>query len=617
MFAPVTTTGRSSGCDLTGFMTEDTRTFLGVERSALGRRWTHALNPRAEALAVETAQKAGLPDLVARVLAARGVEAGKAARFLDPTLRDLMPDPSALTDMDAAAARLADAVERRERVAIFGDYDVDGAASSALLYRYLRHLDLSPRIRIPDRLTEGYGPNPDAMRELVREGATLIVTVDCGTTGVAALDAAREAGADVVVLDHHQSDAVLPPAVALVNPNRQDDLSGQGHLCAAGVVYLTLVALSRELRRRGHPAKALPNLLDDLDLAALATVCDVVPLVGFNRALVVKGLQVLRARRNVGLRALCNVARLSGPPSVYHLGFLLGPRINAGGRIGSSHLGSRLLTIDDEAEAEALAGELHLLNEERQSIERQMLDQAEMEVAAEIGEGEGPPVLVTSRREWHPGIVGLVASRLKERFARPAFAIAFDASGRGSGSGRSIPGFDIGALVRKAVASGLLVKGGGHAMAAGLTIEEPRLAEFRVFLEDAAKTPVERLRAHDTLSIDGAVSASGLTMALVETLERAGPYGQGHPQPVLALPRHRIVSASPVGRGGHVRVSLKAADGSTLSAVAFRAMGTPLEPVLLSGAGRPVHVAGCASLDHFQGRERVSFRITDLADAYD
>ncbi|MFD2238439.1 single-stranded-DNA-specific exonuclease RecJ [Aureimonas populi] len=598
-------------------MNDSARTFLGVEASLLGRRWTHALTPRTEALAVEIAQRQGLPDLVARVLAARGVAAPEAARFLDPTIRDLMPDPSSLTDMDAAALRLADAIERRERIAIFGDYDVDGAASVALLFRYLRHFGLEAAIRIPDRLTEGYGPNPTAMRELAAGGAQLIVTVDCGTTSVEALTEAARARAQVIVLDHHQTGTALPPALAIVNPNRQDDLSGQGHLCAAGVVYLTLVAVSRELRRRGHAAARLPNLLDDLDLAALATVCDVVPLTGFNRALVVKGLQVLRGRRNIGLKALCNVARLAGPASVYHLGFLLGPRINAGGRIGAAHLGSRLLTTGDEGEAEALAQELHLLNEERQGIERRMLDEAEAEVAAEIGAGEGPAILIASRQDWHPGIVGLVASRLKERFGRPAFAIAFDASGRGSGSGRSIPGFDVGSLIRRAVEDGLLVKGGGHAMAAGLTIERSRLSDFRAFLEAAAGNRIHDLRAQDTLRIDGAVSASGLTLELAGTLERAGPYGQGHSQPVLALPRHRVISGAPVGASGHLRVTLKAADGASLSAIAFRAMGTPLEPRLLDSGGRPVHVAGCVSLDHFQGRERVSFRISDIADAYD
>jgi single-stranded-DNA-specific exonuclease len=471
-------------------------------------------------------------------------------------------------------------------------------------------------IRIPDRITEGYGPNPAAMRDLVLGGATLIVTVDCGTTSAEALDAARMAGADIVVLDHHQTGAALPQAVAIVNPNRQDDLSGQGHLCAAGVVFLTLVAVSRELRRRGRPAAGLPKLLSFLDLVALATVCDVVPLVGLNRALVVQGLQVMRGAEHAGLRALARVARLAGPPDAYHLGFLLGPRINAGGRIGESHLGARLLTVSDEAEAEALALRLHLLNEERQAIERDMLAQAEIEVAAEIGAGEGPPILVTARADWHPGIVGLVAARLKERFTRPAFAIAFDGAGKGSGSARSVPGFDVGRLVREAVEAGIATKGGGHAMAAGLSLQRERLADFRDFVETEGRKRLGDRPQMQSLQIDGAVAAGGLTLDLARTVAQAGPYGAGHAQPVFALPQHRVTSAATVGAGGHVRATLKAMDGATVSAIAFRAAGTDLGARLLEAGGRPLHVAGSLSIDHFQGREKVAFRIVDAADAF-
>nr|WP_246160450.1 single-stranded-DNA-specific exonuclease RecJ [Aureimonas fodinaquatilis] len=579
-----------------------------------GRRWLHALDPRADAMAMQMAQKFGLPDIVARVLAGRGISPDEAQGFLSPTLRDLMPDPSLLTDMDKAAARLADAIARRESVAIFGDYDVDGAASSALMHRYLRHFGMSAPVRIPDRLTEGYGPTPAAMRDLAEDGASLIITVDCGTTSHAAIDAVS-GRADVLVLDHHQTGPDLPQAKAIVNPNRQDDLSGQGHLCAAGVVFLTLVATSRVLRARG--VGPLPNLMQMVDLAALATICDVVPLVGFNRALVVRGLVAMRAQNNVGIAALARVARLSGPIDAYHLGFLLGPRINAGGRIGDAALGSRLLTLDSSAEAETIAAQLHMLNEERQAMERAMLEEAEAEVFAEIGKGEGPPVLITGRDNWHPGIVGLLAARLKERYNRPAFAIAFDAAGTGTGSGRSISGFDIGALVREAVARGLLVKGGGHGMAAGLTIQRAKLGEFRAFVEDNAQQTVSRLRAADGLKIDGAVSAMGLTQQLVETLQKAGPYGSGHPQPIFALPRHRVVSAQSFGNGGHVRVQLKALEGAAIGAVAFRAADTPLGQRLLAGSDRPLHVAGTVSIDHYQGRQSVAFRIVDAADTVD
>ena len=589
------------------------RTFLGVERSVGGRRWIHALDPRAEAASARMAQLSGMPDLVARVLAARGVAPEAAADFLLPTIRDLMPDPSSLTAMDAAAARIADAVERRERVAVFGDYDVDGAASAALVHRYFAHFDLRCDIRIPDRITEGYGPNARALADLSDAGATLIVTVDCGSTSLEALAASAARGIDVVVLDHHQVGTELPPAVAIVNPNRQDDLSGQGHLCAAGVVFLTLVAVSRELRRRGRPASDLPDLLGDLDLVALATVCDVVPLVGFNRALVVRGLDVLRARRNPGLRALAEVARLQGPVEAFHLGYLLGPRINAGGRIGDAALGSRLLTLRSEGEARDIAGELELLNAERQAMEREMLAEAEQEIHAEIGTGEGPPILVVGRTTWHPGIVGLIAARLKERFGRPAFAISFDAGGRGTGSGRSIAGFDIGRFVREALAEGILVKGGGHAMAAGLTIDRSRLADFRLRAETMAGSTIDALRAEDTLAIDGALGARGLTLEMVRTIEKAGPFGSGHPAPILAMPRHRLVSSGMVGTGGHIRATLRGADGATASAIAFRAAGTPLGDALLGRRGEDVHLAGNVSIDRYQGSEKVTFRIADLA----
>ncbi|WP_182085819.1 single-stranded-DNA-specific exonuclease RecJ [Aureimonas sp. ME7] len=594
-------------------MTDHSRTFLGVERSVNGRRWVHALTPRTEAVAARMAQLHAIPDLVARVMAARGVAADDAGRFLDPTIRDLMPDPSTLTDMDKAAARLADAIERGERVAVFGDYDVDGAASSALLYRYLTHFGIECEIRIPDRVTEGYGPNAQALRELAGRGATLIVTVDCGSTSFEALDAIAKEDVDLLVLDHHQVGTELPPAMAIVNPNRQDDISGQGHLCAAGVVFLTLASVSRELRRRGRSAAQLPDLRHELDLTALATVCDVVPLIGFNRALVVKGLQVLRARSSVGLRALADVARLQGPIEAFHLGFVLGPRINAGGRIGSADLGSRLLTLRDDAKAQEIAEQLHLLNAERQAMEREMLSEAEVEIRAEIGNGEGPPILVAGRESWHPGIVGLIAARLKERFSRPAFAISFDGSGRGTGSGRSIGGFDIGRFVREAVADGILVRGGGHAMAAGLTIERSQLAEFRLRAETHARSAVDALRANDVLSIDGALGARGLTVDLVGMVERAGPFGSGHPAPVFALPRHRVASASHVGTTGHIRVSLRSTDNATLSAIAFRAADAPVGNALLQRIGQELHVAGTVSIDRYQGNEKPAFRITDVA----
>ncbi|WP_188906796.1 single-stranded-DNA-specific exonuclease RecJ [Aureimonas endophytica] len=588
------------------------RLFLNVGRSLTGQRWLHVLDARAEAAALRMAQETGLPEIVCRVLAGRGVAVEASRAFLAPTIRDLMPDPSTLTAMDAAAARLADAIERRETIAIFGDYDVDGAASSALLWRYLAEFGLPPTIRIPDRIRDGYGPNPRVIGELIDAGATLIVTVDCGTSSLDALGEARRRGVDTIVLDHHQPGETLPPAFAIVNPNRQDDLSGLGALCAAGVVFMTLTALSRELRRRGRDPRGLPDLMALLDLVALATVCDVVPLTGLNRAFVMRGLDVMRRQEKAGLRALARVARLSGPIDPYHLGFILGPRINAGGRIGQAHLGTRLLTIEDEAEAGELADELNLLNEERQGMERAMLAEAEAEVLAEIGGGEGPPILIGARATWHPGIVGLIAARLKERYRRPAFAIAFDASGRGTGSGRSVPGFDLGALVRRAVDAGLLVKGGGHAMAAGLTIARERLGDFRDFAEAAAGAAEALGEGQHDLLLDGALSAGAATTDLVARLESAGPYGAGHPQPIFALPRHRVVSASVMG-AGHVRASLQGADGTTLSGIAFRAAETALGTRLLQ-RGEALHLAGTLSIDRYRGQDSVSFRIVDAAE---
>ena len=403
-------------------MDKEHRLFLGVERSCLGQRWTERLDRPLINLAEAMAEQFSLDPLVARVIAGRDVRVDEAQAFLDPTLRDLMPDPSTLTDMDVAVHRLADAVERAEPVAVFGDYDVDGATSSALMARFLRHLGIVTQIYIPDRIFEGYGPNPAAIGELVEQGARLIVTVDCGSSSHEALARAAELGVDVVVLDHHQLGTDLPGVAALVNPNREDDLSGQGHLCAAGVVFLTLVGLARELRKRNYftSNRPPPDLMNWVDLVALGTVCDVVPLRGLNRAYVRRGLEIMHRQNNPGLAALARAARQDGPTLAWHLGFLLGPRINAGGRIGDAALGARLLTSDDPAEAEEIAEKLDMLNGERQQMEQTMLKQAIDEADAEIGLGEGPSVLVTESEKWHAGVVGLLASRLKDKFRRPA-----------------------------------------------------------------------------------------------------------------------------------------------------------------------------------------------------
>jgi len=590
------------------------RAFLGVERSVSGQRWVSRLDQAGQNRALAMSQHHGMPELIARVLAGRGVAVDDAMAFLDPTLRSLMPDPYTLTDCEKAAIRIADAIDRHEHVAIFGDYDVDGAASAALMHRFLWAFGIDATIYIPDRLFEGYGPNPTAINQLIDDGAQLIVTVDCGSTSHEALAAAASRNIDVVVIDHHQVTHELPLCHALVNPNREDDLSGQGHLCAAGVVFLVLVATHRLMRERGDPRGAGLDLLSLLDLVALATVCDVVPLKGLNRAYVVKGLVAARHMQNPGLTALLTKAGIGGPVTPYHFGFLVGPRINAGGRIGDAALGARLLTIDDPGHAAEIAAKLDELNRERQALEALMLAEAEAEALAEYGTGEGASVIVTAREKWHPGIVGLLAARLKERFNRPAFAIAFDLNGRGTGSGRSINGFDMGRMVRAAVDSGLLIKGGGHSMAAGLTVERAKLGALRAYFDETAGDTVAHLTANRVLKIDGALGASAATFELADQLEAAGPYGSGHSQPIFALPAHRIRDCRFVGTN-HLRVSLEAMDGSRLEAMAFRAGDTDLGKLLQASRGALLHVAGTISADSWQGTKRIQLRILDAAKA--
>jgi len=559
-------------------------------------------------------QRHALPELLARIVAGRDIEPDDVGAYLDPTIKGLMPDPSSLTAMDAAAARIADAIMRNEAISIFGDYDVDGATSAALLGTFLRRAGIEPLIYIPDRIFEGYGPNVPAVRSLAERGTRLLVTVDCGTTSHEPLTEAARLGLDVVVIDHHQADEQLPPAVAVVNPNRLDDVSRLGHLAAAGVTFLVLVAINRELRVRGFwtEARPEPDLLDLTDLAALGTVADVVPLKGLNRAFVAKGLIVMRRREHAGLTALMDVARLSGPPEPWHLGFMLGPRINAGGRIGRADLGAQLLMTEDPIEAGRIAAELDRLNRERQTIEQATLAEAEAEAMAALGIEEKGAVVVTAAAGWHPGVVGLVAARLKERFGRPAFAIALEPGDSGTGSGRSIPGVDLGRVVRHAVAQGLLTKGGGHAMAAGITLKRGALGAFRAYLEETLAPMVEAARREDALLIDGAVSATAANIDLHATIDRAGPFGSGNPEPVIALPGHAIAYAEPVGQA-HVRARFRAGDGAIINAIAFRAVGQKLGDALLNNRGQPVHVAGCLAVDRWQGQERLQMRIIDIA----
>jgi single-stranded-DNA-specific exonuclease len=592
------------------------RLFLGIEQSATGRAWRDRLDERGAARALAIVQRHELPELLARILAGRGVEVDAAVGFLDPTVRALMPDPNVLTDMPVAVARLAEAVTRGEKVAIFGDYDVDGASAAAVLARFLRHAGLDPLIHIPDRVFEGYGPNIEAIRTLAGAGATLLVTVDCGTTSHEPLAEAQRLGLATIVIDHHQADETLPPALAVVNPNRLDDLSQLGYLAAVGLTFMVVVAVNRELRARGFwaPPRSEPDLLGLLDLVALGTVADVVPLKGLNRAFVAKGLLALRRRDNAGLTALMDVARLGGPPEPWHLGFLLGPRINAGGRIGRATLGVDLLLEADPIEAGRLATELDRLNRERQLIEVAALAQAEAEAMAALGLEERGAVVVTAAEGWHPGVVGLVAARLKERFGRPAFAIALGPGGIGTGSGRSILGADLGSAVRHAVRDGLLLKGGGHAMAAGVTLRREALGPFRAFLEDRLGAVVAEARRSDCLLIDGALTAGAANPETVASLARAGPFGAGNPEPVLALPGHQLAYVEEVGQS-HLRARLRAGDGAVLDVIAFRAVGQKLGAALTSHRGRAVHAAGSLAVDRWNGAERVQLRLIDIAPA--
>ncbi|MEM1377262.1 MAG: single-stranded-DNA-specific exonuclease RecJ [Pseudomonadota bacterium] len=585
------------------------RTFLDVKSSLSGKRWAERLSARQANAALEIAQKQNLSDILARVLAGRNVNAEQAQSFLTPSLRDLMPDPRTITDAAKAAQRICKAISNKESVAIFGDYDVDGAASSALMARFLRHFGLPVQLHIPDRIFEGYGPNPTAMKHLA-ETASLIVTVDCGTNSTDAFGAVDGADVDIVVIDHHQVGGPLPNVAAIVNPNREDDVSGLGYLCAAGVVFMTLVETVRQLREQA--VTPVPDLLKLLDIVALATVCDVVPLVGLNRALVQKGLAVARHQNNPGMVALAAASRIGEPLAPYHFGYILGPRINAGGRIGDASLGAKLLCTDDMDEAKALATQLDELNRQRQGAEQVMVEEAKASVEAEMNSDNAPAVIVAASDSWHPGIVGLIASRIKEAFNRPTVAISFDGAGRGTGSARSLVGFDMGKLVRAAVEADILIKGGGHAMAAGLTVEREKLAQLRSFFETKSTEVVSKLVADAVLPIDAALSSGGVTPDLIDTIERAGPYGAGHDQPVFAFPNHTVRFAKVVGNG-HVKLSIEAAGSRPVDAIAFRAADTEIGQHALNNNGGLMHFAGTVSINHFNGREIPQVRIVDAA----
>ncbi len=588
-----------------------TESVLGVSRSLTGRRWIwREAEPR---VALGLAQRLDVPEIVGRLLAVRGIAAEEAAHFLAPTLRALLPDPSILADMEEAAERIAAAAARGETVAVFGDYDVDGACSAALMVTVLRSLGCPVLHHVPDRLREGYGPNAPALRALVAGGATLIVCVDCGTAA-AEIFGCVQGLADVVVLDHHKADGPPPAIAATVNPNRLDCGSGLRMLCAASVAFMAAVALVRVLRRRGFFAngRSEPDLLGLLDLVALATICDVMPLTGLNRALVRQGLTVMARRARPGIAALLDVAQSRDLPSVMTCGFGLGPRINAGGRISEADLGLRLLLADDPGQARALAERLDAVNRQRQEVEASMLDAAFQDAAAQAASGRA--ALMVAGEGWHPGVVGIVAGRVKERFNRPA-CVAGIADGIAKGSGRSLPGLDLGAAVIAARQAGILTTGGGHAMAAGFSFAHGRQAAFHAFLDERLAAATALPAAADS-AIEGSLTVGGATVDLAQHLGRLAPFGNGNEEPVLVMQRARVTRAERVGKEGNsVRAFLQGegCDGIRLKAMLFRARGGALADILLGGEGVPLHIAGHLRAEEWNGVVKPGFLVADAA----
>lgn len=589
---------------MTGMYKENTATaFLGVETSLSGRRW---IGPGCEwdRLSEGMAQQTGLPLPVCRVLVQRGVQTEDAESFLTPTLRDLLPNPRRLQDMEAAATRFLIALHNRQRIAIFADYDVDGGSSAALLTDWLRQMGRHVTLYVPDRISEGYGPNDTAMARLAA-AHDLIICVDCGTLSHGPIAAAK--AVDVIVLDHHPSGETLPPAVAVVNPNRQDEDGALGHLCAAAVVFLMLVEVNRQLREAGDTG---PDLMTMLDLVALATISDVVPLIGVNRAFVRQGLRVMAQRRRVGIAALADTARMNGAPTPYHLGFLLGPRVNAGGRIGQADLGARLLATDDAAEAAALAERLDRLNADRREIEARVCDAALEQ--AEL-RGLQAPVVWAAKDGWHPGVVGIVAARLKEITRRPAVVIGFNGND-GKGSGRSISGVDLGAAVRQLATEDLLVKGGGHRMAAGLSLTRDQLEPAMARLGELLQRQVADDTGSKNLNIDGVLMPGAATAELIEQIEAAGPFGAGAPAPRFTFPDQAIRSAKRVGEN-HLRLHFGDTTGPRMQAIAFGAFGSPLGIALRQAGHQRFHLAGQLEIDRWGGRRTVQLRLEDAAPA--
>lgn len=585
--------------------------FLGVTRSLTGRRWRTRGGD--DGLAEAFRRRFGLPEIAARLLASRGVSLDEAQTFLEPTLKSLFPDPSSFSDMDLAARLIEDAIVSGRPCAVLADYDVDGGSSAAQLVRYFRARGRELKIYVPDRMKEGYGPSALAFERLKAEGVDLVITVDCGAAAEAPLNAAAEMGLDVIVLDHHLMGGPPPKAAAVVNPNRLDDRSGQGHLTAAGVVLVTLAAVNREARKRGSiGANNLPDLMQMLDLAAIGTVCDVAPLTGFNRAIVSQGLKVLRNGKNIGLVALAESAGRKGGATVYDFGFILGPRINAGGRVGDASLATRLLSTEDPGEARELAATLEALNQERRAREAEMLADAETEA---LREAETRAVVIVGSHRWHPGVIGIAAGRLKDRLMKPTIVLGgVNETEPAKGSGRSIAGVNLGGAVAEAKVAGLLINGGGHAMAAGLTVEWDKVEALKEFLSERLAPEIEAAVGETrALTVDAAGGVGAMDLQLIDALDRIGPYGQGHPDPLFAIPDVRV-SYSKLVKEEHVRFTLEDARGAKIGGIAFRAMKSPIGEALLKREG-VFHAAVRLKKNEWNGNTSAEIEIVDLAAA--
>lgn len=579
--------------------------FLDVDSSCRGLRWQARCEDEAQVTELE--QTKSLDNLTARLLAGRGVSPDLADEFLDPTLRGSMPDPSSMQDMDKAAGLIMDAVQAKQKITVFADYDVDGGSSAAQLIRWGRSFGVEIGLYVPDRVKEGYGPSVEAFEQLKSEGNDLVITVDCGAAAQSALEAAKDLGLPIVVIDHHLMHGALPPCAALVNPNREDDTSGLGHLAAAGVTFMVLVALNREARKRNLESSL--NLLDLLGLTALGTVCDVVSLTGLNRALVSQGLKVLSQGGNVGINALADVAGTNAPYTTYHCGFMLGPRINAGGRIGKAEMGAEMLSTENAQLAYAHAAELDRVNIARKTLQNQMIDEA-LEEAFKLPEDDA--VIIVNMEGWHPGVIGIVAGRLKDRFDKPSIVIGVNEAGIGKGSGRSMSGVNLGEAITKAKDAGLLISGGGHAMAGGLTVEGNKIQDLTQFLNELLKDEVAEARKKLSLKIDALIAPSAADQSLINRIEDIGPYGAGNPQPLFAFSDLRIAYAERV-RGGHVRCAFEDGIGGRISGICFRADETGLDQILLDPNAPRVHVAGRLKADSWKGRSRVDLQLVDLA----